>query len=166
VRIASPVITSGPILGTLAQVASDGQADLAGVVDATQIGEVVRQWEANGNAAWKLPALSAILERPAFTGKRSTPYRPGSVHDYMHAKVTVADATVFVGSFNLSHSGEMNAENMLEIESQSLADRLAAYIETVRARYAPVELNRTPRAGSGAAARTARSDPPRAPRAG
>ena len=33
----------------------------------------------------------------------------------MHAKVTVADDTVFVGSFNLSRSGEMNAENVLEI---------------------------------------------------
>src|SRR5205085_8027040 len=43
VRIASPVISSGPILGTLAQVASDGKVDLAGVVDLTQIREVLRQ---------------------------------------------------------------------------------------------------------------------------
>ena len=34
----------------------------------------------------------------------------------MHAKVTVADDVVFVGSFNLSRSGEQNAENVLEIE--------------------------------------------------
>ncbi len=33
IRIASPVISSGPILGTLAQVAADGKVDLAGVVD-------------------------------------------------------------------------------------------------------------------------------------
>ena len=50
-----------------------------------------------------------------FSGKHSTPYAPDSVHDFMHAKVTVADDIVFVGSFNLSHSGEMNAENVLEI---------------------------------------------------
>src|SRR5262249_11686177 len=37
IRIASPVISSAPILATLAQVASDGKVDLAGVVDATQI---------------------------------------------------------------------------------------------------------------------------------
>jgi phosphatidylserine/phosphatidylglycerophosphate/cardiolipin synthase-like enzyme len=41
VRIASPVISSAPILGTLAEVASDGKVDLAGVVDATQIAEVL-----------------------------------------------------------------------------------------------------------------------------
>ena len=56
----------------------------------------------------------------------------------MHAKVTVADDTVFVGSFNLSHSGEMNAENVLEIHDPALADRLAAYIDEVRERYAGI----------------------------
>lgn len=35
VRIASPVLTSGPILGTLAEVCSDGVVDVAGVVDDT-----------------------------------------------------------------------------------------------------------------------------------
>jgi phosphatidylserine/phosphatidylglycerophosphate/cardiolipin synthase-like enzyme len=138
IRIASPVISSAPILATLAQVASDGKVDLAGVVDATQIAEVLEQWHENGNAEWKAPLLRTTLTRAPFTGKVSTPYAPGSVHDYMHAKVTVADDTVFVGSFNLSHSGELNAENMLELEDKQLADRLAAFIDEVRARYGPV----------------------------
>jgi phosphatidylserine/phosphatidylglycerophosphate/cardiolipin synthase-like enzyme len=135
VRIASPVISSAPILATLAQVASDGKVDLAGVVDATQIAEVLQQWHENGNAEWKAPLLKTALTRAPFTGKVSTPYAPGSVHDYMHAKVTVADDTVFVGSFNLSHSGELNAENMLELQDKQLADRLAAFVDEVRARY-------------------------------
>jgi len=135
VRIASPVISSGPILGTLAEVATDGRVDLAGVVDRTQILEVVRQWHLNGNAAWKEPLLRTALGRGAFSGKHSTPYAPGAVHDYMHAKVTVADDLVFVGSFNLSHSGELNAENVLEIADPGLADRLAAFIDEIRSRY-------------------------------
>ena len=53
VRVASPVITSGPILGTLAEVAADGHVDLAGVVDSTQIEEVIEQWRRSGNVAWK-----------------------------------------------------------------------------------------------------------------
>jgi phosphatidylserine/phosphatidylglycerophosphate/cardiolipin synthase-like enzyme len=138
VRIASPVISSAPILGTLAQVASDGKVDLAGVVDATQIHEVLEQWHENGNAEWKAPLLRTSLTRAPFSGKVTTPYAPGSVHDYMHAKVTVADDTVFVGSFNLSHSGELNAENVLEFEDAHVAERLAAFIDEVRARYAPV----------------------------
>jgi len=53
----------------------------------------------------------------------------------MHAKVTVVDDVVFAGSFNLSRSGEQNAENVLEIEDPELADRLAAFIDEVRGRY-------------------------------
>jgi phosphatidylserine/phosphatidylglycerophosphate/cardiolipin synthase-like enzyme len=138
VRIASPVISSAPILGTLAQVASDGKVDLAGVVDATQIHEVLAQWHENGNAEWKAPLLRTSLTRAPFSGKVTTPYAPGSIHDYMHAKVTVADDTVFVGSFNLSHSGELNAENVLELEDADVAERLAAFVDAVRARYSPV----------------------------
>jgi phosphatidylserine/phosphatidylglycerophosphate/cardiolipin synthase-like enzyme len=140
VRIASPVITSGPILGTLAEVASDGKVDVAGIVDVTQIREVLSQWAENSNAAWKTPALRAALTRAPFAGKRSTPYTPDSVHDYMHAKVTVADDTLFVGSFNLSHSGEQNAENVLEIADARLADEMAAYVDQLRGRYPAVDL--------------------------
>ena len=48
----------------------------------------------------------------------STPWTPESVHDFMHAKVVVADDMTFVGSFNLSRSGERNAENVLEIRDR------------------------------------------------
>ena len=140
VRIASPVISSGPILGTLAQVASDGRVDLAGVVDRTQVREVLHQWHENGNAQWKEPLLRTALTRAPFAGKPSTPYAAGSVHDYMHAKVTVADDVAFVGSFNLSHSGEMNAENVLEIADAALADRLARFVDEIRARYPAADL--------------------------
>ncbi|MBW8741053.1 MAG: hypothetical protein JF623_00165 [Acidobacteria bacterium] len=140
VRIASPVISSAPILGTLAQVASDGKVDLAGVVDATQIAEVLQQWHENGNAEWKAPLLRTTLTRAPFSGKVTTPYAPGSVHDYMHAKVTVADDTVFVGSFNLSHSGELNAENVLELQDPKLAERLAGFVDEVRRRYPAVSV--------------------------
>ncbi len=135
VRICSPVITAGPILGTLAQVCSDGKVDLAGCVDQTQIDEVLVQWRTNGVSAWKIPLLRCVLERAPFSGKRSTQWGKGTVHDYMHAKVTVADDVVFAGSFNLSHSGERNAEDMLEIHDPELADRLAAFVDDVRARY-------------------------------
>jgi phosphatidylserine/phosphatidylglycerophosphate/cardiolipin synthase-like enzyme len=139
VRICSPVITTGPVLGTLAQVISDGAVDLAGCVDATQIREVVNQWRMNSNVSWKLPLLQRVMAGP-FTGKVSTPYGDGSVHDFMHAKVAVCDDTAFVGSFNLSRSGERNAENVLEIKDADIAERLAVFVDQVRALYGPVEL--------------------------
>ena len=55
----------------------------------------------------------------------------------MHAKVVVADDVSFVGSFNLSRSGERNAENVLEIHDLDVADELAAYIDRIRVLYPP-----------------------------
>ena len=137
VRICSPVITSAPVLATLAQRIADGDGDIAGCVDATQTEDVFHQWRENGGVAWKIPLLQQVLAGD-FTGKDSTPWAPGSLHDFMHAKVVVADDTVFVGSFNLSHSGEKNAENVLELTDAELAGRLAAYVDEVRAKYPPV----------------------------
>jgi phosphatidylserine/phosphatidylglycerophosphate/cardiolipin synthase-like enzyme len=58
----------------------------------------------------------------------------------MHAKLTVADDVVFTGSYNLSHSGELNAENVLEIRDAELAERLAAWVDVVRQLYPPAPL--------------------------
>jgi hypothetical protein len=81
IRIASPVLSSAPILATLAQVACDGKVDLAGVVDRTQVLDVIGQWRYNGNAEWKEPLLRTVLTQAPFSGKHSTPYAPDSVHD-------------------------------------------------------------------------------------
>jgi phosphatidylserine/phosphatidylglycerophosphate/cardiolipin synthase-like enzyme len=132
-RWKGPLLTAGPILGTLAEVVEEERVDVAGICDATQVEQVFRQWEDNPRSRWKGPLLERSLV--IFHGKRSTPYAPGAVHDYMHAKVTVADDTVFLGSFNLSRSGETNAENVLEIADAALADRLAAFVDELRARY-------------------------------
>ena len=94
----------------------------------------------NGNVYWKLPLLERAMRSP-FSGKPSEPWRPGSgLHNFMHAKVTVCDDVVFLGSYNLSRSGEQNAENVLELKDGALADRLASYVDEVRARYPLLEL--------------------------
>jgi phosphatidylserine/phosphatidylglycerophosphate/cardiolipin synthase-like enzyme len=134
VRIASPVITSAPILSTLAEAAGRG-TDIAGVVDEPQTDMVFKQWAENGVSAWKIPLLAKALNELPFSGKQSTPWGEGTVHDFMHAKVTVADDVVFLGSFNLSRSGEANAENVLEVRDAEIAERLAAFVDEVRARY-------------------------------
>ena len=50
-------------------------------------------------------------------------------------RIVDADDVVFLGSFNLSRSGEENAENVLEIADAGLAERLAGWIDELRARY-------------------------------
>jgi phosphatidylserine/phosphatidylglycerophosphate/cardiolipin synthase-like enzyme len=133
VRICSPVLTVAPVLSALCERLDDG-LDIAGCLDRPQIEGVIYQWGEDGNAAWKLPLLKEALKAP-FSAKPSTPWGEGSVHDFMHAKVTVIDDVVFTGSFNLSRSGERNAENVLEIEDPALAEQLAVFIDEVRGRY-------------------------------
>jgi phosphatidylserine/phosphatidylglycerophosphate/cardiolipin synthase-like enzyme len=139
VRICSPVITAAPVLGTLAELVSEGTLDIAGCVDAAQIQGVVYQWRENGNVAWKLPLLERVLGGE-FTGKPSTPWGAGTVHDFMHAKIVVADDVLFTGSFNLSRSGEQNAENVLELHDPELAERMSVYVDEVRHRYPRLQL--------------------------
>ncbi|TMC38292.1 MAG: hypothetical protein E6J28_06240, partial [Chloroflexi bacterium] len=143
IRVCSPVITSGPILGTLAEACEQGRVDIAGVYDATQMDEVQRQWGTNGGAAWKIAAFKTVIAAAKFGAKRSTPYAVGTVHDFMHAKILVADEYVYMGSFNLSHSGESNAENVIQVESQPIADKCASYIDRVAARYGGTPLQLT-----------------------
>ena len=139
IRIASPVISSGPVLGTLAQVAatarSTSPASSTGRRCARCSGSGTRTGTPRGRSRSCARRSPGPLLRQALDA-----VRPGSVHDYMHAKVTVADELVFVGSFNLSHSGELNAENVLEIADAGLAEQLAAFIDAVRARYPALDL--------------------------
>ena len=135
IRICSPVLTSAPVLAALAEVAAERRVDATGVVDRTQTEQALHQWRTNGHSSWKIPVLEHVLEALHFGGKRSTPWSPESTHDFMHAKTSVIDDVVFIGSYNLSRAGEENAENVLEIEDAALADRVAAWIDEVRERY-------------------------------
>ena len=136
IRMCSPVITAGVVLGTLGDLARTSHVDFKGVYDRTQMAEVLGQWRVDPHAGWKGPAFQTVTTTLPFASKVTTPYSPTSVHDYMHAKVTVVDNIVLTGSYNLSHAGEENAENLLELDSAPLADLCAGYVDAVYARYA------------------------------
>ena len=140
IRMCSPVITAGVILGTLGDLAHRPHPEFKGVYDRTQMAEVLGQWRVDPHATWKGPAFQAVSAALPFASKVTTPYTPTSVHDFMHAKITVVDNTVFTGSYNLSHAGEDNAENLLELDSAPLADRFVAYVDAVFAHYAAAPL--------------------------
>ena len=118
------------------------------MLDEPQTDRVYEQWATTGSK-WKIPLLTQVVETIPFSGKRSVPYGTGTVRDFMHAKVTVADDTVFFGSFNLSRSGEANAENMVEIEDPGIAGKMAKFIDETRALYprSTVPDRRGPRKG-------------------
>jgi phosphatidylserine/phosphatidylglycerophosphate/cardiolipin synthase-like enzyme len=133
IRLLSPVVTSGAILGTLAEIAPHRGFDFGGAVDLTQMEEVHGQWAGVPTNRWKIEAWADIS--PRLAGKRSTPYAEGSVHDYMHAKAVLADGSIVAGSYNLSKGGEHNAENVLLIKGGPLVEQLAEYADRVGARY-------------------------------
>jgi len=136
IRICSPVLTSGPILSTLAEVLDDHRCDTLITVDAPQMSEAMQQWQADGRASWKVPLVQRVEASGKVAQKHSRPYQAGPPHDYMHAKIVVCDDVTYTGSYNLSHSGEMNAENVLEIVNAPFADACAQFCEAVHTRYA------------------------------
>ena len=94
IRIASPVLTSGPILGTLVEVVNEKRCDIAGVIDETQVDEVFHQWATNGVSAWKIPLLYTILTSAPFSGKLSTQWTPESLHAVDERRQPVGDRCV------------------------------------------------------------------------
>ena len=135
------MISSGPILGALAEITAEATST-SPASSTRRRSTGLPQWASNlvsvEGASAADRARGHAVHRQALDAVGA-----GIVHDYMHAKVTVCDDTVFLGSFNLSHSGETNAENVLEIEDAAIADRWPRS-STRCARYPPVEL-RAPR---------------------
>jgi phosphatidylserine/phosphatidylglycerophosphate/cardiolipin synthase-like enzyme len=156
-RILSPVMTAGAVLGTLAEIAPHQGFDLAGAYDLTQMHEVQSQWAEQAQNRWKIEAWQGIA--PRLSGKRSTPYREGAVHDYMHAKAIVADGMVLVGSYNLSKHGVGNAENVVVVRGARISALVLEFADRVAARYAAQPAREAPATGAPPDARTAPGPP-------
>jgi phosphatidylserine/phosphatidylglycerophosphate/cardiolipin synthase-like enzyme len=135
VRICSLLINSGTLINALTDLLQAGRVKIDGMYDRTQMSDVYRQWQGVPQNRWKIPALQNIIARAGLIGKDSTPYSPTGVHDFMHNKILVLDDTVITGSYNFSRSAQYNAENILFIESPTLAEKYSAYIDHLIARY-------------------------------
>jgi phosphatidylserine/phosphatidylglycerophosphate/cardiolipin synthase-like enzyme len=136
ILICSPVLTSGPILGALSDVVGRGTVPVTGVVDRTQMMDVLRQWGGLPKASWKPDAFRFVASKAGFSGKRSIPWGPHTIHDFLHAKLVVCDDWAFAGSYNHSRAGEENAENVLVMDGRAAADAVAEAIREFAALYA------------------------------
>jgi phosphatidylserine/phosphatidylglycerophosphate/cardiolipin synthase-like enzyme len=135
VRICSLLINSGTLIGELGNLLRRGGVAVDGIYDRTQMEQVYAQWQEVPQNRWKIPALKEIIARAGLIGKNSTPYTPTGHHNYMHNKVLVIDNTVITGSYNFSRSAQLNAENILFIESAALAETYSAYIDHLIKKY-------------------------------
>jgi phosphatidylserine/phosphatidylglycerophosphate/cardiolipin synthase-like enzyme len=135
VRICSLLINSGTLIGELGNLMRNGRAAVDGIYDRTQMQQVYVQWQEVPQNRWKIGALKEIITRAGLIGKSSTPYMAPGHHNYMHNKVLVIDDTVITGSYNFSRSAQLNAENILFIESAPLAETYSAYIDHLKSKY-------------------------------
>ena len=135
VRICSLLINSGTLISELSNLLQRRDVKVDGIYDRTQMEDVYKQWQEVPSNRWKIPALKEITLRANLVGKNSTPYTPTGRHDFMHNKVLVIDDTVVTGSYNFSRSAQFNAENILFIESASLAATYSAYIDHLIQKY-------------------------------
>jgi phosphatidylserine/phosphatidylglycerophosphate/cardiolipin synthase-like enzyme len=135
VRLCAMLISSSALIAALSDLLAGGRVSVDGVYDRTQMAEVFQQWRQVPHNHWKIPAVEHIIAAARLVGKGSTPYTPTSRHDFMHNKVLVVDDTVITGSYNFSRSAELNAENILFVESAPLAEAYSAYIDHLMRKY-------------------------------
>lgn len=135
VRVCSMLLNSGALLAALSDVLQGGRIPVDGVYDGTQMRGVLRQWRTVPHNRWKIAAVEDIVAEAGLVGKQSTPWSPETPHDFMHNKVIVVDETVITGSYNFSHSAELNAENILFLDSPTLAEAYSRYIDHLLEKY-------------------------------
>jgi phosphatidylserine/phosphatidylglycerophosphate/cardiolipin synthase-like enzyme len=134
-RVASVVLSSGPILAALSE-AIDRGISLDGLYDGPQMDQVERQWRGAHVGADKVDTWKKVAQRLA--RKDSIPFdghKPNQPHNFMHNKLVLADDRVIMGSFNLSNHAMGNAENVLLIKDAALAEQYGAYLAALIAKY-------------------------------
>jgi len=101
-------------------------APLSGVYDTGQMTPIVPQRRKSATGK----PTAALFDRIAahLVAKKSAPYTPHGVHDFMHHKLLVCDDTVATGSFKLSHNAAGNAENSPTPHCGDLARRYTTSI--------------------------------------
>ena len=119
---------------TLAQVIADGKVDVAGAVDSRRSRRSAPVG-ADRRASWKLPLLRDVIGSGRFAGKRVDAVGPGHgarLHAREDHRCRRRRLPRLVQPLPLRRE---NSENVLEIHDPALAERLAGYVDGVRARY-------------------------------
>src|SRR5256885_5222097 len=89
IRVCSPVITAGVILGTLGDLAHRPHPDFKGVYDRSQMAEVLGQWRGGPPPPPKGPALPAGRAPLPLPPPGTPPPTPPPPHALLHPHNTV-----------------------------------------------------------------------------
>jgi phosphatidylserine/phosphatidylglycerophosphate/cardiolipin synthase-like enzyme len=127
VRVSAFLISDQGILDALARFQPAGM-DIRGVFDPGGMADALRYSKGGLASFW-------FTKDPRFVAAPSHAYHPGE-NDFMHNKVMVLDDHLVVtGSYNFSENAEANDENVLLIDSQSVAAAYTQYFDSLYTTY-------------------------------
>jgi phosphatidylserine/phosphatidylglycerophosphate/cardiolipin synthase-like enzyme len=133
VKVCAAQLSAVAILEALDEAAGRPGLAWGGVCDGPQIQQTLDNLAGHAGAAGQVELIRRVSSRLA--AKASRPYRPDGRNNIMHNKVLVCDDTVVTGSYNFSHNGARNAENVLLIHEPGCADQYSAYIDELSETY-------------------------------
>ncbi len=129
VLLASMVISSGAVLGTLIDAIERG-IKVWGIYDGPEMDNVIKDFEKSKNGTGDAKIAQWNVVKKNLVAKHSTPYKENGPHDFMHNKVLVVDQQeVITGSYNFSQNATHNAENMITLHDKDTAAEYEQYIK-------------------------------------
>lgn len=131
VRVIAMLISDQGILKAL--LALKGK-DIKGVVDPHEMKQVMKPPKGQSKLD---PALFWFANGdPRFVAAPSHAFSQNDQNDFMHDKVLIVDDKIVIaGSYNFSENAELNDENMLVMESASVAAAYTRYFDALFAQY-------------------------------
>ena len=136
IRIASPVLTAGPILGTLVEVVNEQRCEVRGVIDQTQSDDVVRQWSTKRRERVEDPAPADDPRARVVRGEaRRLPGR-GTACRTSCTRRSSSPTTCRSSAPSTSRARASGTRRTWSsCTTPGIADRLAAYVDGLNARY-------------------------------
>ncbi len=128
-RIMAFLMSDVGILGALEPLARTHQVDIQGIYDPHGMEDALRSNRQDKRLFW-------FLHDPRFVAAPTHAFHAQGEQDFMHNKVMIInDALVITGSYNFSESAESNDENVLFIQSPTVAAAYNAYFDRLYNTY-------------------------------
>jgi phosphatidylserine/phosphatidylglycerophosphate/cardiolipin synthase-like enzyme len=128
-RIMAFLMSDVGILGALEPLARNHQVDIQGIYDPNGMEDALRSNRQDERLFW-------FLHDSRFVAAPTHAFHAQGEQDFMHNKVMIInDSLVVTGSYNFSESAESNDENVLFIQSPTVAAAYNAYFDTLYNTY-------------------------------
>jgi len=134
VRIAAMNLGDPGVLKVLKQRFQSPQSDIKGVLDPSQMRSVMPP--PAGKSKQPANLFWFTKDKQRFVGAASHAFVPSDNNNFMHNKLMILDdKTVITGSYNFSEHAEVNDENVLILQSPTVAKAYTQYFDALFEQY-------------------------------